>query len=155
MLLKGKIEVLGKKKKKRESIAVPIRPPQTSHGLDPESNLGLRTVRSATNRFFFIVLCILSVILCPDCPGFGLLSLLYNTNIHDRGGIIFFLLSCTLYFIRTCVFVLIVLHFAFYFSLQHTTQISMPPAEFKPSTPASDPPKTLALGRSATGIGIA
>ena len=32
-------------------------------------------------------LCTLSVFLCPDCPGFPFLSLLYNTNIHDPGGI--------------------------------------------------------------------
>ena len=29
----------------------------------------------------------------------------------------------------------------------------MPPAEFEPATPVSDRPQTLALDRSATGIG--
>jgi hypothetical protein len=48
---------------------------------------------------------------------------------------------------------LAVLHFAFcLFYLQHVTQTSMPPAEFKPATPASDRPQTLALDRSTTGI---
>ena len=37
---------------------------------------------------------------------------------------------CTLYFIRTCVFVLIVLHFDFCIYLQHTIRISMAPARF-------------------------
>jgi hypothetical protein len=35
----------------------------------------------------------------------------------------------------------------------HTTQTSMPPAGFKPPIPAGDRPQTLALDRSATGIG--
>ena len=30
----------------------------------------------------------------------------------------------------------------------------MPPAEFKPAIPAGDQPQTLALDRSATGIGF-
>jgi hypothetical protein len=30
----------------------------------------------------------------------------------------------------------------------------MPPAEFEPAIPAGDRPQTLALDRSATGIGI-
>ena len=58
---------------------------------------------------------------------------------------------CYLYFIRTCAFVFIVLHFAF-LSLQHTTHTSMPPAGIEPATPASDRAQTLALDRSATGI---
>ena len=37
--------------------------------------------------------------------------------------------------------------------LQHTTQTSMPPAGFEPATSASDQLLTLALDRSATGIG--
>ena len=35
----------------------------------------------------------------------------------------------------------------------HTTQTSMTLAGFEPATPASDRPQTLALNRSATGIG--
>ena len=58
-----------------------------------------------------------------------------------------------LYFIRTCFFVLIVLHFAFCLSLQHTIQTSLPPAGFEPAIPASDRPQTLALDSSASGIG--
>ena len=39
--------------------------------------------------FFWLLLCTLFVVLCPDCPGFCLLSVLYNThntNIHASGG---------------------------------------------------------------------
>ena len=35
----------------------------------------------------------------------------------------------------------------------HNTQTSMPPARFETAIPASDRPQTLALDRSATGIG--
>ena len=35
----------------------------------------------------------------------------------------------------------------------HTVQMSMPPVGFEPTTPASDRLQTLALDRSATGIG--
>ena len=38
----------------------------------------------------FLVLCTLSVLLCPDCPGFTFSPLLYNTHdthIHASGGI--------------------------------------------------------------------
>ena len=59
----------------------------------------------------------------------------------------FFIFSCTLYFICTCVF---------YRNLSllttHNTNI-IPPAEFEPATSASERPQTLALNRSATGIG--
>ena len=41
----------------------------------------------------------------------------------------------------------------FVFTVQHTTQTSMLPKGFEPATPASDQPQTLALNRSATGIG--
>jgi hypothetical protein len=34
----------------------------------------------------------------------------------------------------------------------HTTQTTMPPAEFEPAIPASERPQILAFGRSATGI---
>jgi hypothetical protein len=40
--------------------------------------------------FFLFSPCTLSVLLCPDCPGLCLLSILYNThntNIHAPGGI--------------------------------------------------------------------
>ena len=38
--------------------------------------------------------------------------------------------------------------------ITHNTQTSMLPAEFEPAIPASERPQTLALDRSATGIGI-
>jgi hypothetical protein len=59
---------------------------------------------------------------------------------------IFFVFSCTLYFIRTCSFVLIIVHVAFCPYLQHITQTSVPPAGFEPVIPASDRQQTLALG---------
>ena len=40
------------------------------------------------------------------------------------------------------------------FTLQHTTQTSMPLAGFKPAIPASDRPQNLALDLSATVIGL-
>ena len=57
-------------------------------------------------------------------------------------------------------FILIsVLHLYYLFALcsysaTHTTQTPMLVAGFKPATPASDRPQTLALDRSATGIGF-
>ena len=39
------------------------------------------------------------------------------------------------------------------FCLLLTTQTFMPPARFEPTTPSSDRPQTLALDRSATGMG--
>jgi hypothetical protein len=50
----------------------------------------------------------------------------------------FSVFSLTLYFIRTCFFVLIILYFAFLYLL--TTQTSLSPAVFEPATPASDRP---------------
>ena len=44
-----------------------------------------------------------------------------------------------------------ILSFCLY--LQHTTQTSMPPAGYESAIPASDRPQTLALDRTATGIG--
>ena len=38
--------------------------------------------KSLLHLDFLFSLCTLSVFLCPDCPGFHLLSLLYNT--HNR-----------------------------------------------------------------------
>ena len=87
-----------------------------------------------------------------------------------------------LYFIRTCVFVLVGIWslltiqtsmrpggiictlsvllcphcpgFAFCpYCTSHTTQNSMPPAGFEPTIPASDRPQILTLDRSANGIG--
>jgi hypothetical protein len=52
----------------------------------------------------------------------------------------FVVFSSTSCFIRTCVFFMIVLHFAFLTLLTHTTQTSMLPAGIEPSTPASDRP---------------
>ena len=37
---------------------------------------------------------------------------------------------------------------------QHSKQTSIPPAGFEPGTPAGERPQTLALDRSATGIGL-
>ena len=74
-----------------------------------------------------------------------------ETGINAPGG--FFLFSCTLYFSRTWVFVFTVLYFAVCLYLQHTTQTSMSPAGFEPAIPGSDRSQTLALDRSATGIG--
>jgi hypothetical protein len=49
----------------------------------------------------------------------------------------FFAFSCTLYFIRTCVFFLTIPHFAFYLYLQHTTQTSMPPGGIRNRNPSN------------------
>ena len=62
-------------------------------------------------------------------------------------------LFCALYFIPTRFFVLIVLHFAFFWSLLTTHNTSMPLAGFEPETQASDRPQTLVLYRLVTGIG--
>ena len=46
--------------------------------------------RHTCPRLIFFVLCTLSVLLCPDCPGCAFCPLLYNrhnTNIHAPGGI--------------------------------------------------------------------
>ena len=43
--------------------------------------------------------------------------------------------------------------YLFYLYLQHATQTGMPPEGFKPAIPASNRLQTLALDRSATGIG--
>jgi hypothetical protein len=50
--------------------------------------------------------------------------------IHAFSEIIF-VFSCTLYFNRTSFFALIVVHFDVCVYIQHTTQISMPPAGFE------------------------
>ena len=63
----------------------------------------------------------------------------------------FYYLVLSLYFIRACVCVFIVLLFAF--CPYCATQTSTPLAGFKPATPASDRPQILTLDRSATGIG--
>ena len=70
--------------------------------------------------------------------------------------VFFFVFSCTLYFIRTCIFVFTVTHFAFCLYLQHRTQTSMSSAGFEPTIPASHRPHTLTLAsdRSAIGIGF-
>jgi hypothetical protein len=59
----------------------------------------------------------------------------------------------SLYFIRTSFFVLIVMHFPSFFLLKTPTETPMYPAEFEHATPANDLPQTLALDRSAIGIG--
>ena len=74
---------------------------------------------------------------------------------RDSPGIFFFhSLVLSLYFIRTCFWVSIVLQFGFLlYSTIHTTQTSMPPAEFEPSIPADELPQTYALDPTATVIG--
>ena len=68
-------------------------------------------------------------------------------------GTFYFLFLC-LYFIRTCCFVSINLHFSFcLYCTTYTTQTSMFPAGFEPTIPTGDRPQTVALDRSATGIG--
>ena len=56
----------------------------------------------------------------------------------------------SMHFIPACFCIMVVPHFVFCFSLQHTTQTSVPLARFEPATPASDRPQALALDRSAT-----
>ena len=61
---------------------------------------------------------------------------------------------CSLSVLYPYFFVLNVLAFPFRpYCTTHTTQTSMPPAGFKPAIPAGDRQQTLALDRSATGIG--
>jgi hypothetical protein len=56
-----------------------------------------------------------------------------------------------IYFIRTCVFFLVVLHFAF--CPYCTTHTSMPPVGFEPAIPAGELPQHYALDRTASGVG--
>ena len=64
----------------------------------------------------------------------------------------FLVFSCTLYFIRTWFFgdcpAFRLCHYS-----KYTTQASMPFAGFEPTIPGNGRPQTLALDRSATGIG--
>ena len=60
---------------------------------------------------------------------------------------------CSLYFVCTTSFFLIVLAVPFALAVQHTTQTIMPPEGFEPAIPASDWLPTLALDHSAAGIG--
>jgi hypothetical protein len=64
----------------------------------------------------------------------------------------FIAFSCYLYFIRACLSWLSCI-FPVCLYLQHTTETSMPLAEFEPAIPAGERPQTYALDRSATGIG--
>ena len=61
----------------------------------------------------------------------------------------FFLFFFSMYFFRTCFFVLIVLACYFVFTIQHTPQTSIPPVGFEPA--GSDRLQTLSVDRSATG----
>ena len=71
-----------------------------------------------------------------------------------RSGFFVCILLYSIPTISVFVFLLIVLHYAFFcFYLQHTTQTFMPPAGFEPATPASYKSQTLAVDHSATGIG--
>ena len=104
------------------------------------------------SQLFFCVLlycvCTSSVlVLCLHCPAFCHFCLLLTTNIHGPGCIFF----RSLYFVLLCPDC----HgFAFCpYCTTHTTQTSMTPAGFKPAIPARDRLQTLALDRSATGIG--
>ena len=56
--------------------------------------------------------------------------------------------------LRICFSCLDCLHFAFCLFLEQTKQTSIPTTEFEPAIPASDRPQTLALDRSATGVGF-
>ena len=79
---------------------------------------------------------------------------LFTTNLNvDTPGNVFCSRVLCLYFIRTCLFVLFVLHFAFCLYLQHTTQTSMPPGGFEPEIPATEVPQTYALDRATIGVG--
>jgi hypothetical protein len=65
-----------------------------------------------------------------------------------------FLFPCSFYFICTCSCVSVIPQFyLLVFYLHHTTETSMHPAVLEPATPASNRPQTLALDRSASGIG--
>jgi hypothetical protein len=67
-------------------------------------------------------------------------------NIHASRGI---------FFIYLYFFVMIGLALPFVlYCTTHTIQTFMPLVGFEPETPVSDRPQTLALDRSATGIGI-
>jgi hypothetical protein len=61
-------------------------------------------------------------------------------------------LFCLLY-LYFFVLIILALPFVLYCKI-HITQTSMPPAGFEPATPVSDRWQTLAINRSATGIGI-
>jgi hypothetical protein len=84
-----------------------------------------------------------------------LLSLLYNTrntNIHVPGGIFLYsLVLCTSSVLVSLSWLSYILPFCLY--LQNTILTSTPLVEFEPAIPASKRPQTLALDRSATGIG--
>ena len=69
---------------------------------------------------------------------------------RPTGNFLYSLVSC-LYFILTwfCLD-----YPAFWLYLQHSTQTSTPRTGFEHATPASDRPQTLALDRSAAGIGF-
>ena len=124
--------------------------------LEPKSRLHVKS--PVTNSSFWILL--FSVLLpylflCHDYPAFCLFSLLitHNTNIHAPGGI-FFVFSCTLFVLHRYLF--ISLDFPEFCLLSllitHNTNIHAP-TEFKPKTPASDRPQTIALDRSTNAIG--
>jgi hypothetical protein len=70
----------------------------------------------------------------PHGQSTGIFCILFYSVRTSSVLCFFFWLSC-------------ILPFVFY--LQDTTQTSMPPAEFKPATPASDWPQTLSLDLSA------
>ena len=110
----------------------------------PQGRCG-RVRKISPPRGFLKVSCSLFVLhpysfLCTDFPGFCLFSLLPQTRHKHTGpesifSCILSLVLCS-YFIRTCFFVLTILHFAFRRYLQHTTQTSKPPAGFEPIIPA-------------------
>ena len=89
-----------------------------------------------------------------DCPAFYRLSLLttHKTNIHAPHGILLYSLVLCLYFNHTSTFVSGVLHFAVcLYCTTHNTCIHAAMG-FKPPTPASDRPQTVALEPYVSGI---
>ena len=90
-----------------------------------------------------------SLLHCPHFP----FCLLLTTQTSVSSATFFYSLILSLYFIRTCTFVWIILTLAFHCTT-HTTQISKPSAGFEPANPASHRPQTLALDGSVTGFGI-
>jgi hypothetical protein len=96
----------------------------------------------------FLVWIVLAIGFCPSCTT-------HTQNIHPRAGFLF-VFSCTLCvllpYLFLCLRLSCILPFCLHF--QHTTQLAMPPAGFDTTIPAGKRPKTYALVREATEIGI-
>ena len=101
----------------------------------------LAPTRIVCPEVLLFYLCAFSVLVYLDCRGLFLCLLLYNTTqICAPGEIFLYSLVRCLYFIRTCFFVVNILHFVFCLYLQHTTQTSMPRRD-------SNPQSQQAIGR--------